>query len=297
MLRALPLVLLLLSGCFFQFDRGRDLEPGDVTGVARLVDDTPGALVRVSVEGSARAVLADDDGRFLIRGLSAGTWALRLEHDEDGDGWVEQSALRGVLIREVDGERVAVDLGELALQGVAPLRARVVDDAGDPVDDASVAISRVVDGITLGIEARQSTAQGGRVFFAALAAGEVLVSVTADGVAATERTVDLNDDGQVTDLGELVVSVIPADFSRRAQILVTPAPEDGELVRVDLVPTDEVFPDEEFNVTSTMFFSAVHSRTTTTGTRSWSSMASRSGAFASRCRRRADVARSRSPTK
>ena len=73
---ALSIVVLLSSGCFV-LDRGDSVIPGAVVG--RCVDlDGRAVSAVVSIDGATRRVRSDDDGRFIVANLPAGTSDLRL---------------------------------------------------------------------------------------------------------------------------------------------------------------------------------------------------------------------------
>jgi hypothetical protein len=120
--------VLLLAGCF-PLDRVADLEPGTIRG-------RTAPLARVNVDGSAQPRQADDDGVFVLRGFTAGTWVLRVD---DGDRGLVRSVTIG---RDVFGRPAGVDLGDLALKDHVDVAGVVVDRAGAPVPSAVVVALR-----------------------------------------------------------------------------------------------------------------------------------------------------------
>jgi len=152
------------GGCRFQFERA--LGTGELRGT--LVDEapdrtqTPAAGARVRVEGSPVAVSTDARGRFVLRGLPGGTFALRARHAAAG----EESGvvLRGVALAPGDGR----DLGRITLGALGGIEGGISGDAG-PID-AEIVLDRV---------ARVRTGSTGRFSIARLVPGTYGVSVVA----------------------------------------------------------------------------------------------------------------------
>lgn len=82
----------LVFGCLYDLPRTEDLGDGEVRGRAIHTDGTPIASARVVVQGAPRAAEAGDDGRFAVRGLSAGPVVLLVTDDQDGDGTPDAAA-------------------------------------------------------------------------------------------------------------------------------------------------------------------------------------------------------------
>lgn len=170
----LSLLVLGLSGCpfLFSFDRANDLEPGDIRGVAVNADTgEPIPFARISYADGQRRARADTDGAFVIRGLSEGTWVLRLTQDDVAPfGEPERLAVRQAVIRTVPhglfgGEQKEfVDLGRIDLGGPGSVSGRVIeervaDEAPVPADGATaIAFRRMLASVdAFGNEVSTST--------------------------------------------------------------------------------------------------------------------------------------------
>src|SRR6185295_701240 len=80
----------LLLGCHFGLER--TLEPGELRGTVVGADAGKNHAVegaRVTVEGTALSARTDAKGVFALRRMPAGTFALRIVQDADGDGTPE----------------------------------------------------------------------------------------------------------------------------------------------------------------------------------------------------------------
>ncbi|MDP2339923.1 MAG: hypothetical protein Q8O67_03110 [Deltaproteobacteria bacterium] len=130
----LTLAALASSTACFPLDRTDGLLPGDVVG--RAVHEDGGGVAagaRITPDGAtARVVRAKGDGTFVVRGLAAGSWVLRFDEDEDGDGRAERAGFRAInLVASipVGGTEPllgAVLLGDVALGGVVAVNGSVV---------------------------------------------------------------------------------------------------------------------------------------------------------------------------
>lgn len=130
------LLALLLSSCSFSFDR--DPGPGELRGTIVYQDDkavstpAPGAII--SLEGSGVSVRSDAKGRFIIRGLPAGRYAVRITHDAGGASGPAGLRLRDVLLETGGaGKADGRDLGTLVIGGLGSIRGKLVKN-GDPTD-------------------------------------------------------------------------------------------------------------------------------------------------------------------
>jgi hypothetical protein len=174
--------LLLLGDLGFE----QGIERGSVSG--RLVradtDGEPAPFAQVALPGSGRSARSDSEGRFLLRGLQPGGWALRLADDVDGDGWAERAALRPFRV-------------ELAPHANTPVD--VVAGGGDPeitglqLGDIELAPTGVIDGTV--------TLQGG--VFPTTAVGRVAVLRDSEGgdepfasALGAEALTHVDDDGR-----------------------------------------------------------------------------------------------------
>ena len=137
LLVALALVALPM-GCGFRFERGLDLEPGDVAGRA-LRKDAGGAapFSRVEVLGTGRVRRAGSDGAFVVAGMPAGAWAFRITEDVDGDGWADRAAFRTARVTTTTSDgaerRSWVLLGDVPLEGTARVLGTVERADGAPL--------------------------------------------------------------------------------------------------------------------------------------------------------------------
>lgn len=114
-------VALFAAGCHFNFDRA--LSPGEIRGRLLLEDDRAekhaATDAHVSIVGSALSVPTDNAGRFVMRGLPAGTYQLRVTRDLGGTG--RQTTilnLQNIVIETVAGKPGARDLGDVVVAGL-----------------------------------------------------------------------------------------------------------------------------------------------------------------------------------
>ncbi len=180
---------LLASGCFI-YDRGKDLEPGQIQG--RAVFSEGGELVaakfaRVLPEGAGLVRRANEAGAFDVKGLGAGSYVLRLTSDKDGDGVAERGALRAVSLTPYDKDGVTtlpwLLLGDVELAGTGKVTGRVVDGddpARPPVAGAKVLLLRDASSVPTLLDATAPDAELG---------AEATTATDSDGVFRIEGLV------------------------------------------------------------------------------------------------------------
>ena len=130
------------NACSFIFDRGADLQPGEVQGKA-LRQDTggPAPFAKIAVGGTTRIRRSGEDGTFVLRGFPTGDWRLQLFDDVDGDGRADRSARLSFQITEAKHakglfgvsdktEPTSLMLGDVPLRGSFSLRGRVLSEDG-----------------------------------------------------------------------------------------------------------------------------------------------------------------------
>jgi predicted outer membrane repeat protein len=264
------------AGCFFDFERGVDLEPGDVAGHA-LVETEPAAYARVLPAGTGSLTRTGANGDFHIRGLAAGGYTLSIAHDENGDGWPERAASRAFAISQqehADGlfgtgaaELTWVAMGDVTLDAVVEARgivtrggigvggARVYVWGRREVPAATVGDGVQVDSLTIDTpaEAWTTTDADGEFRFPALAAGELTFAAFFDGdtanadTASVPVTLDAASGSSITP-SDLTLSLETPPNERDVQLELSPVP-DGELeVRLERegVPPAQLGPEDIF---------------------------------------------------
>lgn len=232
---ALVTGLLTSTGCIFSYDREDDLSPGEVVGVALRAEEASqtaerSPYARVSTESETRR--ATSDGTFVLGPLPAGGWTLRIEDDEDGDGWPDRATVLHArvtvldhptgLFNETESRLTTLDLGPVPLPGTFGLRGTValhpalesiadvtrvvaVRDLCPPPEGAASAVEDMVcpalDGpppagrIPLGVEAENAVDETGAFALKSLAAGSVQIVAFAhevDQTGALGRVVGLS---------------------------------------------------------------------------------------------------------
>ena len=133
-MRILSVLPLLLAGCFFNFERGDLLVAGSVRGQVFGADGEPASRVIVRIANAPSLKRTAEDGRFVLEGISPGTYTLAFTVDADADGIFEQSASRALLMRVDNG----VDLGRIDLRRTTTISGVVVRPGGEPVPGARV---------------------------------------------------------------------------------------------------------------------------------------------------------------
>jgi hypothetical protein len=134
----MPLALfagLLVASCAYEFPRGADQRPGELSGRALRTDRdvvAPGGFAKITRVATARAHRTRADGAFVIGGLEPGTVLLRFDDDADGDGWPEYGGFAGVTMpTNPDGSVGFVLLGDVPMRGTMTIRGQVlIDDGG-----------------------------------------------------------------------------------------------------------------------------------------------------------------------
>jgi hypothetical protein len=272
------------SGCLFDFNRGLDLQPGDIAGRVVREDGAAAAYARVAIGGTGAVHRTNADGEFVISGLSAGGWSLRITDDSNGDGLIERAAFREVALtvqRHADGlfgdgepKLTFVSLGDVQLAGVVEVNGtvEVPDYDGDDVAEVFVLRSVTLPGsddgagnvrqdlqVPTGIEARATAGvdpdTGERhFFFPAVAAGDfTLVALLNDGATAyvSEPRAVSAQAGESVDIAltPLVAEGpdTPGDEETRdVQIELAPAPADSDQLEIVLAPPGTAEADVEF---------------------------------------------------
>jgi hypothetical protein len=232
-------VSLLLPGCtwFLLRDLSREvpLERGAISGrlVRADVDGQPAGFGKVQIVGTARAVRADSEGRFVLRELVQGSWPLHIVDDPDGDGWPERTRIQGARLALLPHASTPVDLvvgggndvatsgvllGQVELEKAGALEGTVTYDGGplpagilaQVIATRELAVERPevgdVERLLLGAEATTHADINGSFFFGGLGSGEVRV------VALLYKS----DNGEtalveVTDVGVATVNPRPDD--------------------------------------------------------------------------------------
>ena len=136
-----------VAACF-PLDRAAGVAPGSIKGSAIRpdIEGRPGAsFVRVNGIGSNLVRTGDENGAFVIGGLSAGRFDLRLIDDVDGNGWADRGREIALFVSDFGGAVGGIDVGALDLDGTFGLRgaAFIADGGGGQVSVPSTLIVRV----------------------------------------------------------------------------------------------------------------------------------------------------------
>src|SRR6185437_5305144 len=161
-------------------------------------------FAKIGVDATPRIVRTLSDGNFVVRGLTAGPWLLRIASDADGDGIPERSAIRAVQIGLVTAPSGAsqlssVVLGDITLDGTAVLVGTVKNPGGDPAPGARVVVYRNTTeldakqnagvgafAVDLGAEQITGSDENGKFRLAGVSRGKVRVAaVSEDGSLAS----------------------------------------------------------------------------------------------------------------
>ncbi len=131
-----------LCSCTYRFQRTQDVQPGDVVGRALHADGGGDAgFARITVDGANLVRRANNDGSFVIRGLSEGTWLLRFQEDQNGDGRLDRAGVRAVSLKSftapgtTGAQLSSVLLGNVPLGGVVTVSGSAARDDGAPPSD------------------------------------------------------------------------------------------------------------------------------------------------------------------
>ena len=269
-------LVLALSGCFYDLNRGAGLNPGDVVGVILLEDGSPAPFARVVVDGTPRNRRASADGAFIVHGLDAGTWSLAFDYDADGDGWPEGVARRVVTITvDAQGEASKYFLGDVTLQAPSSLRGSVSAPSGVAVGGTQIALVRTVDltfedtpfSADQGVEARVGAGADGRFYFPALLSGDVTLRAqlrAADGALYASEPVPVDVALGENSLGDaIVLALVPespatagdvfpvgtaiSDLRREAVLYAAPRADANERIAVDVSTIGVVPPPPDFS--------------------------------------------------
>lgn len=140
-MRLSVLVLALCASCTFDFER--ELEWADLRGTVVFIDDKQQTVLIkdavASVEGAALSVRSDAKGRFVLRGLPAGTHALLVSHV--GDDGVERGArIRVSIDASLQGAGEGTDLGRISIGRLGSLSGTVTWE-GEAAPDTRVVLN------------------------------------------------------------------------------------------------------------------------------------------------------------
>ncbi len=135
--------------CVYLVDRSPldDLNGGDITG--RTVGVPPGTLqpsdtvlpgVVVNVQGTARRLTTSQTGRFTLHNLAEGTHVLQFSLDVDNLPPAERILRLPINLPSRNGQRAALDLGNLRLLEPGSVRGRVTLNGPGNVADARVSL-------------------------------------------------------------------------------------------------------------------------------------------------------------
>jgi len=137
----IPALVVAAAGCQFQLER--ELSAGELRGTVVYATaegaEVPASRARVALQGSALKLRADASGRFVLRGLVPGTYALRIDVDAAmGSGGL---VLRNLALAAGGGAHAeGRELGVLVAGGLGTL-AGTVRHAGAPVPGARVSVT------------------------------------------------------------------------------------------------------------------------------------------------------------
>ncbi len=207
---------------------------GEVKGRIAGDHDAPvsGAWVQIELAGpgarpgQVRAtVVSDQDGGFRARGLAEGTYRVRASGSGYGNLVTDPFAL-------ADGQ--ALDLGTLHVPLGVALQGRVVDDAGAPVEDATIALVDA-SGRPIQVFSLITSGSDGRWRLSGLSPGRYVVKVEARGYAPASVAVDVDEGGGTADTrlrrgGAIAVRVLDASQHPLAGARVSLLDDRGQLV-------------------------------------------------------------------
>lgn len=156
------------------------------TVVARATPDESQEVSHPALERSTSLTKADEEGRFTLRHLEAGTWKLSARHE----GYISAGDAADRGDDSVRVEAGAADV-RLVLKQLAAVRGRVAREDGSPVTRFT-------------LNGRTLTDSEGDFSYTMHTPGEVKLSFMARGLASTSRTARVAE-GQQVDLGTVVM--------------------------------------------------------------------------------------------
>jgi protocatechuate 3,4-dioxygenase beta subunit len=166
--------------------RGRTQEPG-----GQPVGSAWVTVERAESAGSGVASRAvDGDGHFEVKGVAAGSYRLRIW----ANGYAQVTTEPFTLA--VEESR---DLGVVIVPRGADLAGRVTDDAGQPVENATIAL-KDAGGRAVYTFSLFTTGSDGRYTVQGIVPGRYTVSAEARGLAPNKKVVDVGDAGASADL-------------------------------------------------------------------------------------------------
>jgi hypothetical protein len=177
--RLLGVWLLVCGLSCLPMTRDQGVPPGVMQG--RVVSEQGRGVpyARVTIDRVHRVVIADVDGVFRIADLPAGSYTLRCERDENGDGLTDVGGLVDARLELLSDGRVgATLLGEVVLRAGLRATGVVVNGAGSQV----VAVRLAGDGTRFSEDVVTADDTGSYTFPRLLSAASMeVVAVSADG--------------------------------------------------------------------------------------------------------------------
>jgi protocatechuate 3,4-dioxygenase beta subunit len=166
--------------------RGRCQEPG-----GQAVGSAWVTVEKAETGGSGVASRAvDGDGHFEVKGVAAGSYRLRIW----ANGYAQVTTDPFTLAAEETR-----DLGAVIVPRGADLAGRVTDDAGQPVENATIAL-KDSSGRAVYTFSLFTTGSDGRYTVQGIVPGRYTVSAEARGLAPNKKTVDVGEAGAAADI-------------------------------------------------------------------------------------------------
>jgi len=211
--------------------RGRVVDPTG-RGLANhsVSWERAGALTSFGIAFGGRSVRTDDEGEFEVTWLQPGEYTLRA----GASRWANEERWSTAMVAGIRvGENEIVEGIEIALSEAGRVVGRVVDDVGEPVDDAWVWI-RDENGRIVHPDSHTRTNPDGSFEYGGVAPGPVTVLARSDELSLASDEV-----GPVSVLAGDEVEVELA-LAPGAYLEVGVEDEEGELIRtrIDLVDRD-----------------------------------------------------------